>query len=159
METFTNLTKNNVAYYAAVNYNNPKFTKSEHFNKDLRKVSIIKKHMNKFDSSLTIYDGSDTMDYEYELLQNLTHKIINNVVIFLNLFGNQSGVRIFFTLMEYRFLKKIIPILNLLFDDDMPIIVEGVNNEDIIIEHIEQDDFFASFVFQMKEYKGIKEYE
>ena len=145
MELFGNLTKDNVAYYAAVHYENPRFTKPEHFNRDLRKVSIIKKHMNKFDSL------DDHEDYH-----NLVRKITNNVIIFLNLFGDMSGTRILFTLMEDRFLSKLRPILELIFGERMPLTVEGVNNLNIIVEQIETDEFFASFVNQMTEYQGMK---
>ena len=147
MELFTNITKHNVALYAAVNYNNPHFTKQDNFSRDLRKVSIIKKHMNKFDS----------MDEDQEDSAHLVRKITNNVIVFLDLFGDCSGMRILFTLMEDRFLRKLVPILNLIMGFEMPRIVEGVENQDIIVEQIEIDEFFASFVNQMKEYRGIKE--
>lgn len=147
MKTFTNLTKDNVAYYAAVCYQNPRFTKPEHFNRDLRKVSIIKKYMNKFDSLET------NEDYFH-----LVRKITNNIIIFMNLFGNESGTKILFTLMEDRFLAKLRPILELIFDDNMPLTIEGINNQDIIVEQIEIDEFFASFVNAMREYQGMKEY-
>lgn len=147
MQLFTNLTKDNVALYAAVHYENPHFTKEEHFNRDLRKVSIIKKHMNKFDS----------LDDSQEDYQELVRKITNNIIIFLNLFGTESGVRILFTLMEDRFLSKLRPILELIMGNDLPLTVEGVNNLNMIVEQIETDEFFASFVNNMKEYQGIKE--
>lgn len=147
MELFTNLTKDNVALYAATTYNNPRFTKQEQFNRDLRKVSIIKKHMNKFENL------DDTED-----LLNLVQKITNNVIIFLNMFGDQSGIRILCTLMEDRFLTKLRPILELVLQDEMPLTVEGINNTNIILEQIEVDEFFKSFVDQLNEYRGMKKY-
>jgi len=143
-ELFSNLTRQNVASYAATNYNNPHFTKLEQFNRDLRKISIIKKHMNKFDSVS-----------EDEELSTLVRKITNNIIIFLNLFGEYSGMRILFTLMEERFYHKLKPILSLILDDELPLIIEGVNNTNVILEHIKQDEFFASFLNHMEKYRGI----
>ena len=45
MKLFTNITKENAAYYAATVYNNPEFVKEEQFARDFRKVSMIKKYM------------------------------------------------------------------------------------------------------------------
>ena len=103
--------------------------------------------MNKFDSL------EENKSYDH-----LVRKITNNIIIFLNLFGNEAGTRILFTLMEDRFLSKLKPILELIFDDTMPLTIEGVNNEDVIVEYIETDEFFASFVNHMTEYQGMKEY-
>ena len=143
-EIFTNITRQNVAAYAATHYENPHFTKMEQFNRDLRKISIIKKHMNKFDSA-----------EENEELETLVRKITNNVIIFLNMFGAYSGMRILFTLMEERFYSKVKPILTLILDDELPLIIEGVNNRNIIIEEIQQDEFFGSFLNNLEKYRGI----
>lgn len=148
MTTFSNLTKENVAYYAAVHYDNPKFTRMEQFNRDLRKVSIIKKYMNKFDTS-------DNIDFEG--YRQLVRKITNNIITFLNLFGDYAGMRIVFVLMEERFLGKIKPIVELLYNET-PLSIDGINNQDVILEHIETDEFFASFVNGMIEYQGMKQY-
>lgn len=143
-ETFTNITRQNVAAYAATNYDNPHFTKMEQFNRDLRKISIIKKHMNKFDSA-----------EETEELDTLVRKVTNNVIIFLNTFGAYPGMRILFALMEERFYPKVKPILELILDEELPLIVEGVNNRNIIIEEIADDEFFGSFLNDLEKYRGI----
>lgn len=143
-EIFTNLTRQNIASYAAVHYENPHFTKREQFHRDLRKISIIKKHMNRFDSA-----GVD------EELHDLVQKITNNVIIFLNMFGHQSGIKILFTLMEERFYPKLKPILSLILDEDIPLIIEGINNRNIILEEIQDDEFFGSFLNNLEKYRGI----
>lgn len=143
-ELFGNLTKENVASYAAIHYDNPHFTELSQFNRDLKKVSVVKKYMNKFDSSLEDAD-----------LSVLVTKIVNNIIIFLNMFGKESGIRILFTLMEKRFQRKLVPILDLIFDSELPLTIEGVNNDTIIIETIKWDSFFATFVQNMEKYRGI----
>lgn len=143
-EIFTNITRQNVAAYAATHYENPHFTKMEQFNRDLRKISIIKKHMNKFDSAT-----------ESEELSSLVIKITNNMIIFLNMFGSYPSLRILFTLMEERFYPKMMPILSLILDDEVPLIIEGVNNRNIITEEIPHDEFFSSFLNDLEKYRGI----
>ncbi len=144
MKLFTNITKDNAAYYAATVYDNPQFVKEEQFARDFRKISMIKKYMNKFDNSVEINN-----------LDHLVHKIVNIVVSFLNTFGRESGLRILFALMEERFWMKLIPIIEHLTSPDSYLTVEGVNNGTVIMESIKQDDFFASLVTKMKQYEGL----
>lgn len=144
---FDNLDKDNVANYAAVHYNNPHFTEPRQFTRDLRKVSIIKKQMNKFDVS----DDSDTHD-------NLARKITNNIITFINMFGSEPALRILFVLMENRFWYKLKPIIDLLYDGDIPLTVEGIDGDTVIIEQLPTDEFFASYIWHMEEYQGIMTY-
>lgn len=141
--TFTNITKDNAAYYAAIVYNNPHFVKPDQFYKDLRRISTIKKQMNKFDTS-------DDID-----LQDLVRKITNNIIIFLNLFGTDSGLKILYALMEERFWSKLTSIIMFIMEYDKPKTIEGINNTTIILEMIEIDEFFSGFVYHMEEYRGI----
>ena len=144
MKLFTNITKDNAAYYAATVYDNPQFVKEEQFARDFRRVSMIKKYMNKFDNSVEINN-----------LDNLVHKIVNIVVSFLNTFGRESGLRIMFALMEERFWMKLVPIVEHLTSPDSYLTVEGVNNQVVILESVEQDEFFSSIVNKMREYEGL----
>ena len=144
MKLFTNITKDNAAYYAATVYDNPQFVKAEQFARDFRRVSMIKKYMNKFDNSVEINN-----------LDHLVHKIVNIVVSFLNTFGRESGLRIMFALMEERFWMKLVPIVEHLTSPDSYLTVEGVNNQVVILESVEQDEFFSSIVNKMREYEGL----
>ena len=144
MKLFTNITKDNAAYYAATVYDNPQFVKEEQFARDFRRVSMIKKYMNKFDNSVEINN-----------LDHLVHKIVNIVVSFLNTFGRESGLRIMFELMEERFWMKLVPIFEHLTSPDSYLTVEGVNNQVVILESVEQDEFFSSIVNKMREYEGL----
>ena len=108
------------------------------------KVSMIKKYMNKFDNSIEINN-----------LDHLVHKIVNIVVSFLNTFGRESGLRIMFALMEERFWMKLVPIVEHLTSPDSYLTVEGVNNQVVILESVEQDEFFSSIVNKMREYEGL----
>ena len=144
MKLFTNITKDNAAYYAATVYDNPQFVKEEQFARDFRRVSMIKKYMNKFDNSIEINN-----------LDHLVHKIVNIVVSFLNTFGRESGLRIMFALMEERFWMKLVPIVEHLTSPDSYLTVEGVNNQVVILESVEQDEFFSSIVNKMREYEGL----
>lgn len=141
MESFSNITKDNVAYYAATVYDNPHFTKMEQFHQDLRRISIIKKQMNRFDASET---SEEYYDY--------AKKIVNNTVIFLNTFSREKALRILVVLMEPRFLRKLRPILEILFRKT-PMIVPGVLNSDFIIEQVEIDEFFRQFISD--DYRGM----
>ena len=144
MKLFTNITKDNAAYYAATVYDNPQFVKEEQFARDFRKVSMIKKYMNKFDNSIEINN-----------LDHLVHKIVNIIASFLNTFGRESGLRIMFALMEERFWMKLVPIIEHLTSPDSYLTVEGINNQTIILEAVEHDEFFSSIVFKMREYEGL----
>ena len=144
MKLFTNITKDNAAYYAATVYDNPQFVKEEQFARDFRRVSMIKKYMNKFDNSVEINN-----------LDHLVHKIVNIVVSFLNTFGRESGLRIMFALMEERFWMKLVPIVEHLTSPDSYLTVESVNNQVVILESVEQDEFFSSIVNKMREYEGL----
>ena len=144
MKLFTNITKDNAAYYAATVYDNPQFVKEEQFARDFRRVSMIKKYMNKFDNSVEINN-----------LDHLVHKIVNIVVSFLNTFGRESGLRIMFALMEERCWMKLVPIVEHLTSPDSYLTVEGVNNQVVILESVEQDEFFSSIVNKMREYEGL----
>ena len=144
MKLFTNITKDNAAYYAATVYDNQQFVKEEQFARDFRKVSMIKKYMNKFDNSIEINN-----------LDHLVHKIVNIVVSFLNTFGRESGLRIMFALMEERFWMKLVPIVEHLTSPNSYLTVEGVNNQIVILESVEQDEFFSSLVLKMREYEGL----
>lgn len=144
---FDNLSKDNVANYAAVHYHNPHFTNPRQFTRDLRKVSIIKKQMNKFD----VTDDTESHD-------NLARKVTNNVITFINMFGQEPALRILFVLMEKRFWYKMKPIIDLLFDGDIPLSIEGIDGDTVLIEHLSQDEFFASYIWKMEEYQGIMVY-
>ena len=144
MKLFTNITKDNAAYYAATVYDNPQFVKEEQFDRDFSRVSMFKKYMNKFDNSVEINN-----------LDHLVHKIVNIVVSFLNTFGRESGLRIMFALMEERFWMKLVPIVEHLTSPDSYLTVEGVNNQVVILESVEQDEFFSSIVNKMREYEGL----
>ena len=144
MKLFTNITKDNAAYYAATVYDNPQFVKEEQFARDFRKISMIKKYMNKFDNSIEINN-----------LDHLVHKIVNIVIAFMNTFGRKSGLRIMFALMEERFWMKLVPIIEHLTSPDSYLTVEGVNNQVVILESVEQDEFFSSLVIKMREYEGF----
>ena len=144
MKLFTNITKDNAAYYAATVYDNPQFVKEEQFARDFRKVSMIKKYINKFDNSNEINN-----------LDHLVHKIVNIIVSFLNTFGRESGLRIMFALMEERFWMKLVPIIEHLTSPDSYLTVEGVNSQTVILESVEQDEFFSSIVYKMREYEGL----
>ena len=144
MKLFTNITKDNAAYYAATVYDNPQYVKEEQFAREFRRFSMIKKYMNKFDNSVEINN-----------LDHLVHKIVNIVVSFLNTFGRESGLRIMFALMEERFWMKLVPIVEHLTSPDSYLTVEGVNNQVVILESVEQDEFFSSIVNKMREYEGL----
>ena len=144
MKLFTNITKDNAAYYAATVYDNPQFVKEEQFARDFRKVSMIKKYMNKFDNSIEINN-----------LDHLVHKIVNIIISFMNTFGRESGLRIMFALMEKRFWMKLVPIVEHLTSPNSYLTVEGVNNQIVILESVEQDEFFSSLVLKMREYEGL----
>jgi hypothetical protein len=143
-QIFSNLTKETVGCYAAHVYNNPNFTNENQFYRDMRRLSSIKKQMNRFD-----------MAFDKEDHERITSIIINNIVIFFNMFGVESGLRVLFTLTENRYYCKLRPILELLFPEQEPLIIEGVNNLNIIVEQIETDDFFASFVNTKTEYYNL----
>lgn len=140
-QKFKNLTKEIVGYYAAHVYQNPEYMREKQFDRDLRRISFIKKQMNRFNMA------EDVEDHD-----RITSIIINNIIIFLNMFGVESGMRILFTLMEEHYHEKLRPILQLLFPYREPFIVEGVNNINIIVEQLEVDEFFASFVNHKTEY-------
>ena len=137
IKLFTNITKENAAYYAATVYDNPQFVREEQFARDFRKVSMIKKYMNKFDNSVEINN-----------LDHLVHKIVNIV-------GRESGLRLMFALMEERFWMKLAPIVDHLTSPDSYLTVEGVNNQTVILEAVEQDEFFSAIVVKMKQYEGL----
>jgi hypothetical protein len=138
---FENITKENVAHFAATKYKNSNFTRIDQFYTDLRKISIIKKQMNRFDQSQT-----------KEEYQDFANKTVNSVVIFLNTFGEEEALRILFTLLETRFQKKLKPIIEVVFVET-PLIVPGVLNQDVIIEHVDSDEFFRQFISD--KYRGM----
>jgi len=135
MELFDNIHRENVAYFAGTVYNNPKFTSMDQFHRDLRKITHIKRNMNKFDNVM-----------EYETHVSITRKIINHIITYINIFGHYDGLRILFSLMEHRFWGKLKSLLEYIYGVDLPIIIHGVNNEDIIMEHIEYDEYFKGII-------------
>jgi hypothetical protein len=55
-------------------------------------------------------------------------------------------------LLETRFQKKLKPIIEVVFVET-PLIVPGVLNQDVIIEHVDSDEFFRQFISD--KYRGM----
>lgn len=93
------ITHYNYVQFAIKNYNNPLCKSVEEFNNDLKRVSYIKKHLKKYLKSGKIKD----------------RLLLNQIIIFCNVFGINSGVRmLFFRCEEILFpaLKTFLVYLN-----------------------------------------------
>ena len=97
MELFS---EQNFDTFAKLKYNNPACASVEEFNDDVKRIKYIRRLFQKFDE-------------EKVLKHNL---ICNHILILINLFGEESAIRMIFFKLEKRyhgFLKAFLNYLNL----------------------------------------------
>ena len=93
------ITHYNYVQFAIRNYNNPLCKSVDEFNNDLKRVSYIKKHLKRYLKSGKIKD----------------RLLLNQIIIFCNVFGINSGVRMLFFKCEedlFASLKTFLVFLN-----------------------------------------------
>lgn len=94
------LSEQNFDYFAKLKYNNPACASVEEFNDDIKRIKYIRRLFQKFD--------------EEKVLKH--HLICNHILILINLFGEESALRMIFFKLEKKyhgFLKAFINYLNL----------------------------------------------
>jgi len=93
------LNEQNFNYFAKLKYNNPVCESVEEFNDDIKRIKYIRRLFQKFD--------------EEKVLKH--HLICNHILILINLFGEESALRMIFFRLEKKyhgFLKAFINYLN-----------------------------------------------
>ena len=129
---FDDLNDDNFLMYAMREYNNMQCTDIEEFYDDLKKIKYIKRLFN-------VYKNNG------QLKERL---ILNDFIIFYNVFTVQAGTRILF----YKIEKDFWPMLKtfLVFLDRMPDKIESIRGEVILASNIQLDDGIISRLRSIK---------
>lgn len=112
------LNETNILSYMISSYNNPQCVSMEEFEDDIKIPKYIKRLINRYVSF-------------GELKERL---ILNHIILFYNVFGNEAATRILFFKMEecdYSILKTFLTYLNV-----MPDVVEMISGKNIISSDI-----------------------
>lgn len=121
---FSNLNSNNHLLYAIKNYDNPQCISVNDFMYDFRKISYIKK-------ILKYYEETDDIESKIILL-------LNHIISFKNVFGEEATIRLFFLLLDKKYYKYIKPFF--IFLNIKPDVIYGINGENIYFNDIFMDD-------------------
>ncbi len=121
MNSFSNLTDDNVLLYAIKAYDSPIALTSE-FETDYKRVKYIKRLIRRYKISGELKERN----------------ILNHIIVFYNVFGIPAATRILFFKIDkkdYDVLKSFLSFLNYL-----PSTVEGIRGLDITTNTIEQSE-------------------
>jgi hypothetical protein len=103
------LTTKNFILYAAQNYSNPHCVSDEEFYEDLQRLENLKKLFKRF-------KNATTQNKQYAKTQKLVRIILNNIIIFNNVFEHPASIKLlFYKVPDYHSeLKTILTFLNLM---------------------------------------------
>ena len=116
------LNSNNIQSFSENSYRNPQCVCAEDFHEDMNRVKYVKRLLNKYRKG--------------EELK--TRLILNHIICFYNVFDKYSATRIWFFKIDREYwsiLKTFLEYLSL-----MPVVVHGVNGENIFSENLETDE-------------------
>lgn len=105
------LSARNFNLYAAQHYVNPQCFSDDEFSEDLQRIENLKKLFKRFSNGIQ-------QDKEPEKIAKLIRILLNNVIIFNNVFETSAAIRmLFFKIPEYRSeIKTILTFLNIMPD-------------------------------------------
>ena len=112
----------NIQSFSENSYRNPQCVCAEDFNEDMNRIKYVKRLLNKYKKG-------------EELKIRL---ILNHIICFYNVFDKYSATRIWFFKVEreyWNILKTFLEYLSL-----MPLVVHGIDGENIISENLEIDE-------------------
>ncbi len=116
------LNSENIQSFSESSYRNPQCICAEDFHEDMNRVKYVKRLLNKYKKG--------------EELK--TRLILNHIICFYNVFDKYSATRIWFFKIDREYwsvLKTFLEYLSL-----MPVVVHGVNGENIFSENLETDE-------------------
>lgn len=116
------LNMKNIQSFSENSYKNPQCVSAEDFNEDMNRIKYVKRLLNKYKKG--------------EELK--TRLILNHIICFYNVFDKYSATRIWFFKVEreyWNILKTFLEYLSL-----MPLVVHGIDGENIISENLEIDE-------------------
>ena len=116
------LNMKNIQSFSENSYKNPQCVSAEDFNEDMNRIKYVKRLLNKYKKG--------------EELK--TKLILNHIICFYNVFDKYSATRIWFFKVEreyWNILKTFLEYLSL-----MPLVVHGIDGENIISENLEIDE-------------------
>ena len=116
------LNMKNIQSFSENSYKNPQCVSAEDFNEDMNRIKYVKRLLNKYKKG-------------EELKIRL---ILNHIICFYNVFDKYSATRIWFFKVEreyWNILKTFLEYLSL-----MPLVVHGIDGENIISENLEIDE-------------------
>lgn len=129
------LSNKNFTLYAAKHYVNPQCFSDEEFLEDVQRIENLKKLFKRFSNGVA-------QEKNPEKLYKLIRILLNNVIIFNNVFASPAAVRmLFFKIPEYRSeLKTILTFISLMPDYLNNLgEEEAINNSDIPIHAVLAD--------------------
>ena len=116
------LSNKNFTLHAATHYNNPQCFSDEEFQEDLQRIENLKKLFKRFSNGIS-------QDKDPGKIAKLIRILLNNVIIFNNVFETPAAIRmLFFKIPEYRPEIKTI----LTFLDIMPDTINNIGDEVIL---------------------------
>lgn len=116
------LNMKNIQSFCENSYKNPQCVSAEDFNEDMNRIKYVKRLLNKYKKG----EGLKT------------RLILNHIICFYNVFDKYSATRIWFFKVEreyWNILKTFLEYLSL-----MPLVVHGIDGENIISENLEIDE-------------------
>ena len=116
------LNSENIHSFSENSYRNPQCICAEDFHEDMNRVKYVKRLLNKYKKG--------------EELK--TRLILNHIICFYNVFDKYSATRIWFFKIDREYwsvLKTFLEYLSL-----KPVVVHGVNGENIFSENLETDE-------------------
>ena len=116
------LNSENIQSFSENSYRNPQCICAEDFHEDMNRVKYVKRLLNKYKKG--------------EELK--TRLILNHIICFYNVFDKYSATRIWFFKIDREYwsvLKTFLEYLSL-----MPVVVHGVNGENIFSENLKTDE-------------------
>ena len=116
------LNSENIHSFSENSYRNPQCICAEDFHEDMNRVKYVKRLLNKYKKG--------------EELK--TRLILNHIICFYNVFDKYSATRIWFFKIDREYwsvLKTFLEYLSL-----MPVVVHGVNGENIFSENLKTDE-------------------
>ena len=116
------LNSENIHAFSESSYINPQCICAEDFHEDMNRVKYVKRLLNKYKKG--------------EELK--TRLILNHIICFYNVFDKYSATRIWFFKIDREYwpvLKTFLEYLSL-----MPVVVHGVNGENIFSENLKTDE-------------------
>ena len=116
------LNSENIHSFSENSYKNPQCVCAEDFHEDMNRIRYVKRLFNKYNKG--------------EELK--TRLILNHIICFYNVFDKYSATRIWF----FKIDKEFWPVLKTFLEylSFMPIVIHGINGENIISENLEIDE-------------------